>query len=291
VSKYSFKELKVHMLTETLKILNKHGIKLDKRKGQNYLIDREVLSQIVIFSDLSEDDTVLEIGAGIGTLTIPLAKKAGNVIAIEQDRRIAAILIKRLKELNISNVKVIIGDATKIDFPKFNKVVSNLPYKISSPITFKILENPFEMAILMYQMEFAERMIADPGDSNYSRLSVMIDFYTKVEMLFKVSNDVFYPKPKVSSAVIKLIPKEGVEVDEFFIKITRALFQHKRKKVRNALLDSFHEIGNLDKNERKEFISNLDNEFMNQRVVNMTPENILKLSKEIKNLFEVYKRE
>ena len=129
-------------MTETLKILNKHGIKLDKRKGQNYLIDREVLSQIVTCADLSDGDTVLEIGAGIGTLTIPLAKNAGKVIAIEQDRKIAAILIKRLKELNITNVKVIVGDATKIDFPKFNKVVSNLPYKISSPITFKILEKP-----------------------------------------------------------------------------------------------------------------------------------------------------
>jgi 16S rRNA (adenine1518-N6/adenine1519-N6)-dimethyltransferase len=283
-SKSFFKELKVHMMTETLKILNKYGIKLDKRKGQNYLIDREVLSQIVTFAELSEGDTVLEIGAGIGTLTIPMAKNAGKVIAIEQDRRIAAILIKRLKELNISNVKVIIGDATKIDFPKFNKVVSNLPYKISSPITFKILENPFEMAVLMYQMEFAERMIANPGDSNYSRLSVMMHFYARVQMLFKVSNDVFYPKPKVSSAVIKLIPRDDLEVDEFFLKVTRALFQHKRKKVRNALMDSFHEIGTLDKNERKELIAKLDNEIMAQRVVNMEPEDILKLSIEIKSI-------
>jgi 16S rRNA (adenine1518-N6/adenine1519-N6)-dimethyltransferase len=272
------------MLTETLKILKKYGIKLDKRKGQNYLIDKDVLSRIITCAELSEGDTVLEIGAGIGTLTIPLAKNAGKVIAIEQDRKIAAILIKRLKELNISNVEVIVGDATKIDFPNFNKVVSNLPYKISSPITFKILENSFEMAVLMYQMEFAERMIAKPGDSNYSRLSVMMHFYTNVQMLFKVSNDVFYPKPKVSSAVIKLIPRVDVEVDEFFLKVTRALFQHKRKKVRNALMDSFHEIGNLDKNERKKIISKLDNETMAQRVVTLEPENILKLSKEIKNI-------
>lgn len=272
------------MLTETLKILNKYGIKLDKRKGQNYLIDSEVLSQIIVCAELSEGDTVLEIGAGIGTLTIPLAKNAGKVIAIEQDRRIAAILIKRLKELNISNVEVIIGDATKIDFPNFNKVVSNLPYKISSPITFKILKNSFEIAVLMYQMEFAERMIANPGDSNYSRLSVMMHFYANVQMLFKVSNDVFYPKPKVSSAVIKLIPRDDVVVDEFFLKVTRALFQHKRKKVRNALMDSFHEISNLDKNERKYIISKLDNETMTQRVINLKPENILELSKEIKNI-------
>src|SRR5664280_1946171 len=116
------------MLSETLKILNKDGIKLDKRKGQNYLIDRDVLSQIIHSADLSKTDTVLEIGAGIGTLTIPLAKNAGKVIAVEQDRKIAAILVKRLKKLQISNVEIIIGDATKIAFPKFNKVISNLPY-------------------------------------------------------------------------------------------------------------------------------------------------------------------
>jgi len=113
------------MLSETLKILNKDGIKLDKRKGQNYLIDSDVLSQIIQSADLSKKDTILEIGAGIGTLTIPLAKNAGNVIAVEQDRKIAQILIKRLDELHISNVEVDVGDATKIDFPKFNKVVSN----------------------------------------------------------------------------------------------------------------------------------------------------------------------
>ena len=137
------------MLSETLKILNKEGIKLDKRKGQNYLIDKDVLSRIIHSADLSKTDTVLEIGAGIGTLTIPLAKNAGKVIAVEQDRKIAAILVKRLKKLQISNVEIIIGDATKIAFPKFNKVVSNLPYKISSPITFKILKYNFELAVLM----------------------------------------------------------------------------------------------------------------------------------------------
>lgn len=276
------------MLSETLKILNKEGIKLDKRKGQNYLIDNKVLSQIIRSAELSINDTVLEIGAGIGTLTIPLAKNAGKVIAIEQDKRIAAILIKRLDKLNISNVDVIVGDATKLNFPKFNKVVSNLPYKISSPITFKILENKFDSAILMYQLEFAERMIAKSGDSNYSRLSVMMHFYAEVEMLFNVSKDVFFPKPKISSAVIKLTPKNKVEFNELFLKVTRALFQHKRKKVRNALMDSFHEINDLDKNERKIIISKLDQNIMDKRVIMMEPDSILKLSKDLEKLLKEY---
>ena len=270
------------MLSETLKILNKEGIKLDKRKGQNYLVDGNVLSRIIKSAELSNKDTVLEIGAGIGTLTIPLAENAGKVIAIEQDRKIASILIKRLKELRITNVDVITDDATKIEFPKFNKVVSNLPYKISSPITFKILEYNFELAILMYQLEFAQRMVAEPGDSNYSRLSVMMHFFANVTMLFNVSKNVFLPKPKVSSAVIKLTPKAEVKIDRFILNVTRALFQHKRKKVRNALMDSFHEIGEFDKNEIKELISKMDLNILDQRVVNMAPENIRKLSKELK---------
>jgi 16S rRNA (adenine1518-N6/adenine1519-N6)-dimethyltransferase len=272
------------MLSETLKILNKEGVKLDKRKGQNYLVDGNVLARIVESAELSKKDTVLEIGAGIGTLTIPLAENAGKVIAVEQDPKIANILIKRLKELHITNVDIVIGDATKIEFPNFNKVVSNLPYKISSPITFKILEYNFELAVLMYQLEFAQRMVAEPGDPNYSRLSVMMHFYANVNLLFNVSKNVFLPKPKVSSAVIKLTPKNEVKIDKFIIDVTRALFQHKRKKVRNALIDSFHEIGKFDKNEVKELISKLDIELLDQRVVNMEPENIRKLSKELEQI-------
>jgi 16S rRNA (adenine1518-N6/adenine1519-N6)-dimethyltransferase len=274
------------MLSETLKILNKEGIKLDKRKGQNYLVDGNVLSRIVESAELSNKDTVLEIGAGIGTLTIPLAENAGKVIAVEQDRKIASILIKRLKELHITNVDVITDDATKIEFPTFNKVVSNLPYKISSPITFKILDYNFELAILMYQLEFAQRMVAEPGDSNYSRLSVMMHFYADVTMLFNVSKNVFLPKPKVSSAVIKLTPKDEVKIDKFILNVTRALFQHKRKKVRNALMDSFHEIGKFDKNEIKDLISKMDLNLLDQRVINMEPENIRKLSKELKQVMD-----
>jgi 16S rRNA (adenine1518-N6/adenine1519-N6)-dimethyltransferase len=274
------------MLSETLKILNKEGVKLDKRKGQNYLVDGNVLAKIVESAELSKKDTVLEIGAGIGTLTIPLAENAGKVIAVEQDTKIVSILIKRLKELHITNVDVINGDATKIELPNFNKVVSNLPYKISSPITFKILEYNFEFAVLMYQLEFAQRMVAEPGDSNYSRLSVMMHFYANASMLFNVSKNVFLPKPKVSSAVIKLTPKNEVIIDKFLINVTRALFQHKRKKVRNALIDSFHEIGKFNKDEVKELISKLDIELLDQRVINMEPENIRKLSTELEETMD-----
>lgn len=278
----------MNLRSQTINVLKSNNIRLDKRKGQNYLINQGILSRIVNSAELSTGDTVLEIGAGIGTLTLPLAERAKKVVAVEQDIKIADVLKKRLDDLDIHNVEVIVGDATQIDFPEFNKVVSNLPYKISSPITFKLLEHDFDSAVLMYQKEFAERMVAEPGNKNYSRLSVMIHFGAKVTMLFDVPPSAFIPQPKVSSAVIKLTPdrREGACDDDTFKKTSRALFQHKRKKVANALLDSFHEIQVTDKETAKNIVSCLDSDILNERAVNLHPEEILKISRDIKSLLE-----
>ena len=272
------------LVKETLKILKENDIRLNRRKGQNYLIDSNILQKIIDYADLSFEDTVLEIGAGIGTLTIPLAEHVKKVIAVEQDPKIAAVLSKRLQELNISNVEILVADAVKTDFPPFNKVVSNLPYKISSPITFRLLEYNFDFAILMYQLEFAERMIAKPGESNYSRLSLMMHFYGDIEMLFEVSKHAFFPNPKISSAVIRLVPNKKAEIDEFFVKTSRALFQHKKKKMRNALLDSFHEIAAVDKERAKEIVSKLDENLLSTRVVKLEPDEVMAISKELKEI-------
>lgn len=267
---------------ETLNILKENEIRLNRRKGQNYLIDSNILEKIIKYANLSLNDTVLEIGAGIGTLTIPLARNACKVFAIEQDEKIASLLENRLIEMNISNVDVLRGDATKMDFPQFNKVVSNLPYKISSPVTFKILEYEFDFAVLMYQLEFAMRMVAEPGESNYSRLSLMLHLCADTELLFEVSKHCFFPEPKISSAVVKLAPKKA-DIDEFFIKTSRALFQHKNKKVRNALLDSFHEIADLNKKDARKVVSKLDDNLMAHRVIKLTPEEVKIISDELKS--------
>lgn len=278
----------MNLRSQTINVLKSNNIRLDKRKGQNYLINPDILSRIVKSAELSTEDTVLEIGAGIGTLTLPLAERAKKVVAVEQDIKIADVLKKRLDDLDIHNVEVIVGDATQIDFPEFNKVVSNLPYKISSPITFKLLEHDFESAVLMYQKEFAERMVAEPGNKNYSRLSVMMHFGAKVTMLFDVPPSAFIPQPKVSSAVIKLTPdkREGACDEDTFKKTSRALFQHKRKKVANALLDSFHEIQVTDKKTAKKIVSSLDPNIISERAVNLNPEEILKISRDIRSLLE-----
>jgi 16S rRNA (adenine1518-N6/adenine1519-N6)-dimethyltransferase len=165
-------------------------------------------------------------------------------------------------------------------------VVSNLPYKISSPITFKLLEYDFDFAVLMYQLEFAQRMVAKPGNSNYSRLSLMLHFCADIELLFEVSKHCFFPAPKISSAVIKMVPDKKAEVDEFFKRTSRALFQHKKKKVRNALLDSFHEIADLDKKTAKEIISKLDSNLLSERTVQLDPDRVFEISRQLNNLLK-----
>ena len=281
-------------LSKTTKdILNKYGIKLNKNLGQNYLIDKNKRDQIVNFGNISNDDVILEIGAGIGTLTIEIAKKAKKVIAIEQDPKICEILANRLKEEKISNVELINDDALKVDFPKFTKIISNLPYQISSPITFKFLDYDFDLAVLMYQKEFADRMNGEVASKNYSRLSAMLYFRCDVEKLTDVSQESFIPKPQIDSTVVKLTPKENrIPPDDFkvYSKFTKALFQHRNKKIRNALIDSRHIISNIDKKELKKRLNAIEDEILNdylsKRVIVLTPEEILEVSKGLNPIFE-----
>ncbi|UCH71899.1 MAG: ribosomal RNA small subunit methyltransferase A, partial [Thermoplasmatales archaeon] len=153
-----------------------------KKLGQNFLIDEKTAEREVEYAQIKKDDIVLEIGPGKGILTKLLARKAKEVIAIEIEER----FIKKLKDVLPHNVELIQGDALKIDFeklPKFNKIVSNLPFQISSPITFKFLEYDFSSAVLIYQKEFADRMIAKPGNKNYSRLSIGIYYKANCKLL------------------------------------------------------------------------------------------------------------
>ncbi|WP_296790198.1 16S rRNA (adenine(1518)-N(6)/adenine(1519)-N(6))-dimethyltransferase RsmA [uncultured Methanobrevibacter sp.] len=279
-------------LSKTTKnILNKHGIKLNKNLGQNYLIDKNKRDQIINFGNLTKNDVVLEIGTGIGTLTIEIAKRAGKVIAIEQDTKIANILKERLEEEKIDNVELINDDALNVDFPKFNKIISNLPYQISSPITFKFLQYDFDLAVLMYQKEFARRMNGQVATKDYSRLSAMLYFKCDVTTLTDVSSESFIPKPKVDSTVVGLTPKENkISADEFkvYSNYTKALFQHRNKKIRNALIDSRHVICALDKKEMKNKINSIENdeinEYLKKRVVAIEPEEILYLSGELNRI-------
>lgn len=278
----------ISLAQETKQVLQENGIRLNRKLGQNYLIDDFKRKKILNFANLDFEDVVLEIGPGIGTLTIPIAKQVKKIVAIEQDPRIASILKERVEEECLKNVEIIEADALKVNFPYFNKIVSNLPYQISSPITFKFLEYDFDLAILMYQKEFAQRMNAPKGSKHYSRLSVMMHFKAQVEILDKVSAQAFIPPPKVDSSVVKMMPLKGVKTDDFFAAVCRTLFQHRRKKASKSLRESFHEIGNFKKEEVKEILGELDskmeNNFLEERVFKLSPEEILEISTSLKEL-------
>ncbi|USS40593.1 16S rRNA (adenine(1518)-N(6)/adenine(1519)-N(6))-dimethyltransferase RsmA [Thermococcus aggregans] len=230
-------------------LISKYNLRPNSDLGQNFLIVEDVIKREVERAEIKETDTVLEIGPGLGVLTDELAKRAGKVYAIEKDSRMVEIL---KREYDWSNVEIIEGDALKIEFPEFNKIVSNLPYQISSPITFKILKHDFERAVLIYQLEFAQRMVAKPGNKNYSRLSVMVQAKANVELVERIGRGAFYPKPKVDSAVIVMEPKSKDEQIKLNENLVKALFQHRRKLASKALKDSHHMLG-LTKEEFKKF--------------------------------------
>ena len=160
------------------------------RLGQHFLTDRSVLERIVSFAEIKREDRVLEIGPGTGILTKALAARAGSVYAVEVDPDLAAQLLGCAP-----NVLVINADALTVILPDYNKIVSNLPYQISSKISYRLLSRPFELAILMFQKEFAERMMALPGSKDYGRLAMIAGFFCQIEILEGVPRTAFRPVP------------------------------------------------------------------------------------------------
>jgi len=213
-----------------------------KRKGQHFLMDRGIIERIVSYAELSIDDRVLEIGPGTGNLTDALAARAGTVFAIEVDPGLAAGLQKHYESQRLQrsrdgsqNVVVLSGDALKVELPSYNKIVSNLPYQISSKITYRLLSRPFDMAVLMYQKEFARRMTAIPGQKEYGRMGMVVGYLCQAEILEIVSRSAFKPMPEVESAIVRLMPREHLVDARRFIKFADALFNSRRKKLKNAL--------------------------------------------------------
>lgn len=215
-------------------ILGSIGKRPTNRLGQNFLLDDSVVERQVGYADLSAKDTVLEIGPGLGNLTEALLATGAKVVAVEQDPDFCKFLKKRFGD----RLQLVQADAVKAFLPSFDKVVSNLPYQISSPITFKLLDLGFDVAVLMLQREFAERMVARQGSAEYGRLSVGVYYRSECEIVMRVSRDSFWPQPKVDSCIVKLVPKSPpftVLDEEVFYRVTQAIFSHRRKKVSNSL--------------------------------------------------------
>lgn len=233
---------------ETKFIMNKYNITANKNYGQNFLIDENVVQEIVEKAEVNKEDLVIEIGPGLGNLTKYLLESAGKVICIELDTKVIKILNDRFSLFN--NFELINNDVLKVDLneliksnSQFSKVkvVANLPYYITTPIIMKLLEEhlDLESITVMVQKEVALRLTEKPGQKETGAITYTINYYTNPTLEINVSKECFIPSPKVDSAVIKLevlkTPKVQVENEELFFKIIKTAFLQKRKTLVNSL--------------------------------------------------------
>lgn len=236
-------------MTSVKRLLDKYSIAPAKRLGQHFLVDKGTMMSIVRAAEVNSEDTVVEVGPGLGEMTKLLALRAKRVIAIELDGALVTLLRDRLAAFE--NVALLREDALKFDFLNESrkwgeklKVVANLPYNISTQLGFRFVETreAFSTMTLMFQREVAERIVALPGSRQYGILSVLLQLHCDVSLRLRVPSSSFYPRPKVESAVVRLDFLQGPRVEitdeELFRKVVKASFGHRRKTLRNSLKNS-----------------------------------------------------
>lgn len=232
----------------TIEVLQKYNFNVQKKFGQNFLVDKNILEKIVDAAQITEADCVLEIGPGIGTMTQYLAERAGTVIAVEIDKNLIPVLQDTLSSYN--NVTVIHGDILKVDIDRIvkeqnggrpMKVVANLPYYITTPIIMALFEKhiALQSITIMIQKEVADRMQAGPGTKDYGALSLAVQYYAEPKIVANVPAACFFPKPNVDSTVIQLVkytePPAAVEDENYLFAVIRASFNQRRKTLINGL--------------------------------------------------------
>ena len=225
-------------------ICKRFDIKMSKKLGQNFLIKRGIVDEIVHAAELTPGEPVLEVGPGIGTLTQGLAQSGADVTAIELDGRLLEVLDTTLASYD--NVRIVHGDVLKLDVPtimnhKPFKVVANLPYYITTPIIMSLLESklPIERLVVMVQKEVALRMVAKPGTKDYGALSVAVQYYTEPDIVLDVPPKSFLPAPAVTSSVIRCVLRDKPPVDvideKLFFRVVKAGFAQRRKTFANTM--------------------------------------------------------
>ena len=243
-----------NILEETKSIMKQNGIRANKSLGQNFLINKDVLENIINSSEISKDDMVIEIGPGLGTLTKYLLEKAGEVLCIEIDPKMIKVLNNRFNQYE--NFEIINEDVLKVDLNniisekkrqgkvKNVKIVANLPYYITTPIIMKLLEDKLdiESITVMIQKEVAERLIAVPGEKETGAITYTVYYYCESEKIMEVPNSSFIPEPEVTSEVIKmkLRSKPAVEIEnpKIMFMIIKSAFMQRRKTLLNALTNT-----------------------------------------------------
>jgi len=249
----------------TRELTDRAGVRPDGTGDKHFLVDERVLDRILGYAPEPDDDGyahALEVGGGVGSLTQRLAEKYNHITVVELDRKLARFLDDEFGDA----VEVIQGDAVGVSIPEFDVSVSNLPYSASSPVLFRLLprSNPLVVTV---QKEFADRVVAEPKEDDYGRLSVTARRYAEPEILETVPPSAFEPEPEVESAVVRFEPRENVRGDDFFDDVVRAVFTQRRKTLRNALRNTTHMTGI-----KEERVYDVPEELLSKRPGKMTPE-------------------
>ncbi|HHW32251.1 MAG TPA: 16S rRNA (adenine(1518)-N(6)/adenine(1519)-N(6))-dimethyltransferase RsmA [Clostridiaceae bacterium] len=248
----------------TREIIKKHNIRLSKSLGQNFLTSIDAVRKIADAAEISKRDFIIEIGPGIGNLTVELADRCHKVLAIEIDRRLIPALEENISGL--SNVRIINEDFLKVNLAEYVckdnnicssesgytniKIVANLPYYITTPIILKLIEEklPLDMLVLMVQKEVEKRITASPGEKNYGILSVAVQCFYNIEKALNIPRHCFFPQPDVDSVVLKMNRKKESLIlqsqKDTFLKVLKCSFSHRRKTIINSLKDSELFVGN-----------------------------------------------
>jgi len=244
---------------------------------QHFLVDDRVLDRIPTYLE-GEYDHLLEIGAGTGALTDRLLSRAERVTAVERDPDLVSFLRREFADdVEANRLEIIAGDAVDVSLPDFDACVSNLPYGASSEIAFRLLPERKPL-VLMFQLEFAERLVAEPGTSEYGRLSVTAGHYAHAELVEEVPREAFDPQPRVESAVVRLTPRTPdyeVGDEAFFLDFVKALFTQRRKTVRNAIRNTAHISGLSDP---EAVVDAADEELLGRRPEKLPPARFAELA-------------
>lgn len=252
-------------MNETDRLIADTGIIPKKSKGQNFLIDERVADRHIGYANIRRGDRLLEVGPGLGILTRRLVEASDNLTCIELDDILADYISGEFGD----RLKLIHGDAVKVPFPEFDVFVSNLPYSVSTPIIFKLLDYNFRTAVVMVQKEFADRMVADVGSPDYSRLTVNLFYRAECEIMETVPASRFNPRPKVDSALVRITPRKApfdVIDERLFFKVTEVAFNHRRKKIGTSLKTA------------KLITPGSDIPYLDERIENLRPSEIAKIA-------------
>ena len=273
-----------YLVKHTFYMIRRYGIRPRRWLGQNFIIEPKFIKEMLDAAGIGKGDVVLEVGAGLGTLTAALAQRCKKVIAVEVDPSLVRVLRKSLQE---DNVEIIQADILEYDPPSVDKVVSNVPYSIASPFTEKLLKDiKFKLAALTYQLEFAKRLYARPGYDDYSRLTILANYYASVEPVRVVPPTYFVPRPRVFSELLRIRPREVkpfvVHDEELFFSLVRTLFSQRRRVLRQALRHALRNLG-LGESLWKHALDELS-DYAPKRIYELAPEEFARISNVIWHL-------